>query len=254
VAGLLRAAGCGAFIALALSAGAAHGRTSVGGCAAAAERAVGMGITLRALPPACRGLRALDLQRAAIIAINEAAGPWPKARHRHLAGAAAAKLRPLLGSQATPARPRRRHKTRTIALVAAGRPIPVGLAALIAWLCTVVSGGYLLTGWIRAGGLRRGSGRGRPPPVILGHFGLATAGLICWVGYVISGVTPVAWLAIALLLPVAGLGMATLMLAIPDTGAARRPRMPVLAISAHGIFATVTMLLVLLAAISSSGH
>lgn len=206
-----------------------------------------MGTTIRTLPPACRGLRPLDLQRAAIIAIDEFAGPRPKARHRHLAAIAGARLRRLIGTRVPPSP---RPKPNTAAAAPTGWLVPVGLAALAAWLVTVASGGYLLAGWIRSGGLRRGNAR-RPPPVILSHFGLATTGLICWVGYLISGLAPVAWLAVGLLLPVAGLGLATLMLAIPDSASAQRSRMPVVAISAHGILATVTMLLVLLAAIAA---
>ena len=218
-----------------------------------------MGITIRMLPPACRGLRPLALQQAAIAAINELAGPWPKARHRHLAALAASRLGRLLMAPPAPSRRHRpkRHSPGPSAapVAAAGRPIPVDLAALAAWLLTVASGGYLLAGWIAHGGLRRAGGRGRPPPVILSHFGLATAGLVCWTGYVLSGVAAVAWLAVFLLLPVAGLGIATLMLAIPDpaprASTAQRSRLPVVAISAHGILATVTMLLVLLAAIAA---
>ena len=260
--GLLRRAGCGALVALALGgaaprAGAAEATrrpVSVAGCAAAAERAVRVGITIRTLPPACRGLRPLGLQQAAIAAINELAGPWPKARHRHLAAIAASRLRRLL--MASPA-PTKHDSPRPSAapVVAAGRPIPVDLVALAAWLLTVASGVYLLAGWIAHGGLRRAGRRGRPPPVILSHFGLATAGLACWTGYVLSGAVAVAWLAVFLLLPVAGLGIATLMLAIPDAAprasTAQRSRLPVVAIATHGILATVTMLLVLLAAIAA---
>jgi manganese efflux pump family protein len=238
-----------------LAAATAAGAGTIAGCTRAAVRAVRLGITIHALPLPCRGLRPLDVQRAAIIAIDELSGSGAKARIRHDAGIAGARLSYLLRNPRPGLLSPPRRRPASSAGPVAGLAVPVGLAALVAWALTVASGGYLLAGWIAHGGLRRGAtGRRRlPPPVILAHFGLASAGLIGWVGYLISDSAPVAWLAVGLLLPVAGLGMATLMLAIPDAGgaAAGRSRMPVIAISAHGILATFTMLLVLLAAVAA---
>jgi hypothetical protein len=97
---------------------------------------------------------------------------------------------------------------------------------------------------------------------MLTHFGLATAGLLTWIAYLATSTPAVAWLAAALLLPVAGLGMATLIQAVPESApptasaertasAGRTARMPVVTIAVHGACATATLLLVLLAAIAA---
>ena len=69
--------------------------------------------------------------------------------------------------------------------------------------------------------------------VVFSHFGLAAAGLLIWVAFVATRVTALAWVAAGLLMPVAGLGFATLALfisgdrppAVPAT-AANRQRQP----------------------------
>ncbi len=62
----------------------------------------------------------------------------------------------------------------------------------------------------------------------------------------------------AILLPVAGLGMATLIEAIPEPdpappSAALRRKMPVVMISAHGVLAIATLLLALLGSVAALG-
>jgi hypothetical protein len=61
-----------------------------------------------------------------------------------------------------------------------------------------------------------------------------------------------AWIAVGLLLLIAGLGMATLVTGLPEPAAAGQPRAPVTVIAAHGVLAAATILLVLLAAISAA--
>ena len=130
----------------------------------------------------------------------------------------------------------------------------------------------MMASWIARGRRRRApAGRPpRPPALNLAHFGLATAGLLTWLGYLATGVSGVAWAACALLLPVVGLGMTLVFLspsASPAESAAtaqaalgetpgiavrgdqlrvRRP--PVLVISAHIAFATATVLFAFLTA------
>jgi hypothetical protein len=80
----------------------------------------------------------------------------------------------------------------------------MALLALFTWLITAL-GGFLMLGiWISRGGAR-GSGR-LPVPVMFGHFALAAAGMVVWVLYLLSGLTALAWTALALLVPVAALG------------------------------------------------
>jgi hypothetical protein len=87
-------------------------------------------------------------------------------------------------------------------------------------------------------------------------------GLVTWIVYLVTGVIGVAWAGFAVLLPVAGLGMAVF-LTLPErpqpagappantAGAspARARRPPVLTVAAHGAFAAATILFALLAAI-----
>lgn len=55
-----------------------------------------------------------------------------------------------------------------------------------------------------------------PPLIILGHFGLAVTGLGLWIAFMASDLRVLAWTAAGLLLPTAGLGMATLVTALPE--------------------------------------
>jgi hypothetical protein len=80
-----------------------------------------------------------------------------------------------------------------------------------------------------------------------------TTGLGVWIGFVASGMAVLAWIAVAMVVAIAGLGMAVLAAVLPDPGrgsaaAAGRARLPVTVIAAHGLLATVTILLVVLAA------
>jgi len=84
-------------------------------------------------------------------------------------------------------------------------------------------GSYVLGTWISRGGTlrQRAGATGSPPTVIFGHFGLALGGLVIWVAYLIAGWASMAWTAVGVLLPVAGLGMATVAIGLPGRG---RPR------------------------------
>ena len=162
----------------------------------------------------------------------------------------------------------------------------VRMAALLAWLAAAASGGYVLIRWLRAGGRLRGQATGAesraPAAVIAGHVGFALLGLLLWAAFMITGWTALAWTATGLLGPVAGAGMGILVLGLPragrpsaaapavpaDAGAARggtatliapapvsdrpaRSRVPVFVIAAHGLFATVVLLLVITATIGA---
>jgi hypothetical protein len=96
--------------------------------------------------------------------------------------------------------------------------VPLELAALAAWAVTVAAGTWLLAGWIAKGGLRRGYARvaGVPRVVIVGHFTLALTGLGIWVAFLATGVAALAWVSVAVVLSVAGLGMATLAGGLPE--------------------------------------
>jgi len=147
----------------------------------------------------------------------------------------------------------------------------------MAWFVTAAVGSYLLAGWLAAGGL----GRRRPaaslvPVTVLSHVGLAVAGLGLWVGFVITGTRVLAWVGVGLIVLIAGLGMGALSAALPEPGQSASPAgsgsagpdpvarvqpqadpgsskagTPVAVIAVHGMLATATILLVLLAAIGA---
>ena len=94
------------------------------------------------------------------------------------------------------------------------------VGALLAWLAAAASGGLVLARWLRAGGspLRR-TATAAPPAVILGHVSGGLLGLVLWAAFMLSGWAVLAWIALGLLAPVAGVGMAVLVLGLPARGA-----------------------------------
>lgn len=148
------------------------------------------------------------------------------------------------------------------------------MAALIAWLITALGGFYLLGTWIRRGGIRQQqSGTSRmPAPVVFGHFALAAIGLVVWIIYLVVDRSALAWTAFVLLLPVALLGFVMLARWIPvyrsratavAAGAGSAPsaeesapaerHFPLAVVLAHGLFAVITLILVLLGALGAGG-
>jgi manganese efflux pump family protein len=134
----------------------------------------------------------------------------------------------------------------------------MGIAALITWLITAVGGFLMLGMWISGGGLRRRTTH-LPAPLIFAHFLLAAAGLIIWIIYLIVDVDALSWVAFIVLLPVAVLGFVMLFrwlssrqgdATAPDAPAERKFPIPV--VIGHGLFAVITLVLVLLVALSES--
>lgn len=165
----------------------------------------------------------------------------------------------------------------------------MSIAALITWLITAAGGFYLLGTWLARGGVRQqraGTTRFRAP-VIFGHFLLAVAGLVVWIAYLVADKTPLAWAAFIILLPVALLGFtmfarwigvyrgtastspgpggtpsggvaaggASTATAAPatDTALPAESHLPVLIVTAHGLLAATTLVLVLLTALGIGG-
>ena len=92
----------------------------------------------------------------------------------------------------------------------AGRGL--GVAALVSWLLAESLGAYMFRSWLTIAGLRRGTGDAKDtmsPALVLGHAGLALAGLVSWVSFLASGLAVLAWLAVGLLAPAIGLGIST---------------------------------------------
>jgi hypothetical protein len=149
----------------------------------------------------------------------------------------------------------------------------MSIAALVTWIITAGFGFFMLLRWATRGGLRKveGAGTHLPPARVFTHFGLAAAGLIVWIIYLITGNTALAWIAVADLLVVASIGLVMARqwakdgraaMAAATAGAApgavrsgaggvdlaeqHIPRPPVVI---HGLFAVSTLVLVLLTAL-----
>ncbi len=138
------------------------------------------------------------------------------------------------------------------------------IAALITWVITALGGFYMLGTWLSRGGARDGNSH-LPVPVIFGHFALAAIGLVVWIIYVIADKTALAWTAFILLVPVALLGFVMLARWIPvyrartttpagsEQAAPAERHFPVAVVLAHGLFAVITVVLVLLSALGIGG-
>jgi hypothetical protein len=100
---------------------------------------------------------------------------------------------------------------------AAGAPSrTLAFVTLGTWLFDAASGGYMLRTWIARGGLRRQRASDRlAPRVVFGHFGMASTGLLVWIGYLATRWIVLAWLAVGLLMVVIGLGVSTVTLWTP---------------------------------------
>src|ERR1700756_2394449 len=87
----------------------------------------------------------------------------------------------------------------------------LAIGTLLCWVFTASLGAYMLRSLIAHDGLRKQLTvrDGLHPGVLVGHFSLALTGLVTWICYVITAAEPVAWLAVALLMPGIGLGIAT---------------------------------------------
>ena len=83
--------------------------------------------------------------------------------------------------------------------------LPLRVAALAAWLSTAGAGAYLLAGWLAASGARyRRIPRGLVPITVLSHFALAVAGLGVWIAFMVAGSPVLGWLAVGLMILIAG--------------------------------------------------
>jgi len=274
-------AAAGAILAGLLAAGCGHGAAapagpSVQSCTSFGINAIEHHVTVTSLPAACRGLTRAQVNYAvgrALYAMT--ATVHGKARRRALT----LRLSPLLAHLVSNVPASNGQAPVPAPVAGRARGPSLGLAALVSWLITVGLGAWMMARWIARDGFRRG-GRGDavlPPSVTFAHFGLAVAGLLAWIVYLAAGLAALAWVACALLLPVAGLGM-VLVLWLPERPLAadplpaaqavpagagpapapaspgpppsRHPPVPIVAV--HGVFAVATILFALLAAVGSS--
>ncbi len=191
----------------------ATSQATVASCYAFAVQALNQHVTVTSVPPACTGLTHEQINLAIDRAIRTVVGPHRKVVARRLAHEEAAYL-----SYLVTVVPPRAAAPPVPTPAAPSSRLPLDLAALAAWAVTVAAGTWLLAGWIAQGGLRRRYARvaGVPQAVIVGHFTLALTGLGIWVAFLATGVPALAWAAVAVVLSVAGLGMATLAGGLPE--------------------------------------
>lgn len=149
----------------------------------------------------------------------------------------------------------------------------MAIAALITWLVTISGGLYMLMVWlIESDSGRPGTTASRlPVTVVSGHLILAISGLVVWTAYLFTDITPLAWLAFSVLatvvllgsnlfsrwLPVYRQALTVPAAAVNVPGVAADPPaeryFPLTVVIGHGLFATTTVLLVLLTALGVGG-
>jgi len=191
----------------------ATSQATVATCYAFAVQALDRHVTVTSVPAACAGLTHEQINLAVDRAIRAVVGPHRKAVARRLAHERAAYL-----SYLVTVVPPRAPAPQAASPAGPSSRLPLDLAALAAWVVTVAAGTWLLAGWIARGGLARRYARaaGVPRAVIVGHFTLALTGLGVWVAFLAAGAAALAWAAVAVVLSVAGLGMATLAGGLPE--------------------------------------
>jgi hypothetical protein len=138
------------------------------------------------------------------------------------------------------------------------------VAALVTWLLAAAGGFVLLGTWLAKGGAAQArTGESRlPPAVLFGHFLLAAAGLVLWIVYLVSDESAgLAWTAFVILIVVALLGFtmfARWLAGRRSTAAglgtsaavAAEQRFPVPVVVIHGLVGAVTLVLVLITALT----
>ena len=169
---------------------------SANACFQFAVSAIERHVTVTAVPPACQGLSQIEVNATVGRALRAAAaGVRGKVRQRELIARdspyVAALIHPVPASSppAVTARP-------------SGPPsrAALSLAALAAWLVTVALGVSMMARWITRTRRHGTPHRGRGPVLNFTHLGLALTGLLTWIGYLVTGVTGLAWAACGLLL------------------------------------------------------
>lgn len=126
-------------------------------------------------------------------------------------------------------------------------------AALVAWLVTAGGGSILLLTWLRHGGPSRREGIGLVR--LSTHAGTALAGLACWIAFIATEDSWLAWVAVALLAVVSAIGLSMFVSWLRGRNEAQHTELPAEAafpvpiVIAHGGLALLTVTLSVLAAV-----
>jgi hypothetical protein len=129
------------------------------------------------------------------------------------------------------------------------------VVALVLWVVTAVGGLTMAGIWLASGGRsQHRAGVSRISPHRLGgHFALAAGGLVLWIAFVATGSKALAWPALVALPVAASLGALMFLTWLGGGGAAvatEQPaenRFPVALVAAHGVFAVLTLVAVIVA-------
>jgi hypothetical protein len=143
----------------------------------------------------------------------------------------------------------------------------VGFAVLITWFAAVLAGLYMLAVWLIENDVKGGTAAPSrlPVPVVLGHVSLAATGLALWVGYLVAHEEKLAWASVGVLVGIALLGFTMFLRWIPvyrdpvpaaalpgsQPAAPAESNFPVAVVAAHGLFAVSTLVLAVLATLTS---
>ena len=126
--------------------------------------------------------------------------------------------------------------------------------ALGTWVLTALGGAGLGYMWVRGGGTAQAGGI-RPMRLLL-HAGLAVSGLVLWIVFVVDGSIVFAWIAVAVLVAVALVGVSMAMIwllgkpaPVAPTELPAEASFPLPIVVAHGALGGMTLLLSLLAAL-----
>src|SRR6478672_7645849 len=127
----------------------------------------------------------------------------------------------------------------------------MSIAALITWILAAGVGLFMLIRWATRGGVRKVEGAGTHflPARVFTHFGLAVAGLILWIVYLVTDNHLLAWIAFVDLVRIwtkDGRAAMAGTKAEVDLAEQHIPRPPVVL---HGVFAISTVVLVFFAAL-----
>jgi hypothetical protein len=139
----------------------------------------------------------------------------------------------------------------------------MAIAALVTWLVTAGFGFFMVLRWIARGGLQKTDPVRThfPPARVFTHLGLAAAGLVVWIAYLVTERSVLMWVAFADLVVVAVLGGLLVRQWAKDgravmSGAPQPDRVDLAEqhisrapVVLHGVFAVSTVVLVLLTAL-----
>jgi hypothetical protein len=131
--------------------------------------------------------------------------------------------------------------------------------ALLSWVITLLGGLFLLAIWLIEydPAIQRAAATRLPVPVISGHASLALIGLLVWIGYLVTGSDVLAWVTLAMLAVIVGLGVTMAVRwvrvyrAAPDPMVPPERHFPLVVVIGHGVFALGTVVLVVLSTLGS---